>query len=462
MRWGLLAAYVSLLWAAAPPWPDDWDGIGFLESVSDFDLARFHPHPPGYPVYVALLRVAAMFVRDRMHACDAVAVTGGVAASALAWDAVRRTLGERAAWLAASFAALAPGVWHACSGVGSESPALACAAACAWGLAVRTRTGLPAAALGVGAGLGLGVRLSWAPLYVAALALATRRSRMRAWGTAAVAFALWAVPFVVLVGPHTLLVVLEAHFAGHAARWGGTALTEPGAVRLLWLARDVFVDGLGADADPIGLAIGAMLIVVAGHALVAWHTSRWRAWRYAIGVVGPYLLWVGLGQNLREQPRHVVPLVALVCVGLAAGSARQRSATFACGALVLLVTIRTASDAHARRSIPPPAQQLVELARREPSPEHLVVFGGASTRFFETKRNESIALLAGSLGEAEMALTRMDELPSRVWVTSEVGGLDESRSPLDAVAVLCRPPRLDRRMPCLSVYAWRLPFLRAQ
>jgi len=27
--------------------PDDWDGVGFVESVRDFDLARFRPHPPG-------------------------------------------------------------------------------------------------------------------------------------------------------------------------------------------------------------------------------------------------------------------------------------------------------------------------------------------------------------------------------------------------------------------------------
>ena len=29
----------------------------------------------------------------------------------------------------------------------------------------------------------------------------------------------------------------------------------------------------------------------------------------------------------------------------------------------------------------------------------------------------------------------------------------------EAIAALCRPPRIDRRMPCLEVYAWRLPFL---
>ena len=83
-------------------------------------------------------------------------------------------------------------------------------------------------------------------------------------------------------------------------------------------------------------------------------------------------------------------------------------------------------------------------------------------RFFETAETPSRALLAGSLGEAEMALTRLDQLPTRVWVTNEVAGLSDSRSPLERIALLCRPARLDRRMPCLGVYEWKLPYLPAQ
>ncbi|MDP8998708.1 MAG: hypothetical protein M3O46_01205, partial [Myxococcota bacterium] len=97
----VVASYAALLFASAPPWPDDWDGVGFVESVRDFDLARFHPHPPGYPVYVALLRAAAWVVRDPMCACVLVAVASGVLAIALAWDAARRVAGELAAWVVA-------------------------------------------------------------------------------------------------------------------------------------------------------------------------------------------------------------------------------------------------------------------------------------------------------------------------------------------------------------------------
>ncbi|MDP9034955.1 MAG: hypothetical protein M3O50_09110, partial [Myxococcota bacterium] len=88
------ASYAVLSFASAPPWPDDWDGVGFVESIRDFDLARFHPHPPGYPVYVALLRVTAAIVRDPMRAATVTSVLCGVVVVTLVWDAARRVAGE--------------------------------------------------------------------------------------------------------------------------------------------------------------------------------------------------------------------------------------------------------------------------------------------------------------------------------------------------------------------------------
>ncbi|MDP9148513.1 MAG: hypothetical protein M3O36_01015, partial [Myxococcota bacterium] len=87
------AAYAVLSFASAPPWPDDWDGVGFVESIRDFDLARFRPHPPGYPVYVALLRVVAAVVRDPTRAATLTSVLSGVAVVALVWCAARRVAG---------------------------------------------------------------------------------------------------------------------------------------------------------------------------------------------------------------------------------------------------------------------------------------------------------------------------------------------------------------------------------
>jgi Dolichyl-phosphate-mannose-protein mannosyltransferase len=450
-----LGAYACVLFWSAPRWPDDWDGIGFVESISDFDLARFRPHPPGYPVYVALLRIAASVARTPLQACVIVSVASGVVAIAFAWDALRRRAGARAAWTAAILVAVAPGVWRACSGVGSEAPALACLAACAWALAVLPSGRAAATILGLGAGLGLGVRLSWAPLYVAALTIAPRGSRARACAAAAIGIAAWAVPLVGVVGAATLGSLYADHLSGHATRWGGTVVTEPGGVRVRWLARDVFVDGLGVGGDRLGWVIGLFVVLTLAQALFVWRASGFRGWGRAIGAVVPYVVWIGLGQNLRDQPRHAVPVAALLAAGLALPVARSRTAVALAGALALTASMRTLGDARARRAIAPPGEQLLDLARSQPSPDRLAVFGGASVRFFETSELASRARVAGSLGDALLDVGRFDELPARLWVTNELSGLTESRWPLERIATLCRPPRLDRRMPCLDVYSWK-------
>ncbi|HEY3815599.1 MAG TPA: glycosyltransferase family 39 protein [Polyangiaceae bacterium] len=461
-RLAALGAYAVLLFLTAPAWPDDWDGVGFVESVGHFDLGKFQPHPPGYPVYVALLRVAAWLVRDPMRACVIVAVASGVVSVAFAWSAARSVVGERGAWAVATLVAVTPLAWRVCSGVGSEAPALACAAACAWGLVSAKRTRWAGAiVLGLGAGLGLGVRLSWAPLFVACLVLAPAGTRARAWAATVASSAAWLAPLVAIVGASRLYALSAAHFSGHAERWGGTALTEPGMVRLEWLARDLFVDGLGAGTDALGLAIGVALILALAVALVAWRRLQWRGWRPALIVVAPYLLWISLGQNLRDQPRHALPLVALLSAALALPAATSRRAFGVVGVLAVLVATRAAFDAHARRTVPPPGVQLLDLARAQASPERLGVFGTSSVRFFETSELAHQAYTAGSLGDVQVRLTRLAALPSRVWVTSEVEGREGMPS-LEHVATLCRPPRIDRRAPCIDVYSWKLPYLPAE
>ena len=84
------------------------------------------------------------------------------------------------------------------------------------------------------------------------------------------------------------------------------------------------------------------------------------------------------------------------------------------------------------------------------------VFGTSSVRFFESTELAGRAFTAGSFGDVELALTRFDPLPSRVWLTSEIDGLSATRRSLSRIATLCRPPRIERRMPCVEVYEWRM------
>jgi hypothetical protein len=294
---------------------------------------------------------------------------------------------------------------------------------------------------------------------VAALALAPRPQRVRAWGLAAIGCVAWAAPLVALVGPSRLRDLFAEQLAGHLGRWGGTIATQPGTVRLAWLARDVFADGFGAGSDHLGIAIAALVTAGCLTALAAWSKARWVGWGAAAAAAGPYLVWVAFGQNLGDQPRHVLPLVVLLAVALVLRAARSPRALAIVCALTLLVAMRTARDAIGRRCTPPPGEQLVELVRAQPAANRPAVFGVSSVRFFELGDLAGDAFPAGSLGDVQLRLARMGVLPPRVWVTSEVEREGVPRWPLEHVATLCRQARLDRRMPCLEVEEWKLPDL---
>jgi hypothetical protein len=310
--------------------------------------------------------------------------------------------------------------------------------------------------VGIALGLGLGVRVSWAPLFVAMIALAPRGERLRATGVATLATLAWAVPFVRMVGLQHLVALARTHAKGHFEVWGGSAINEPGVMRLAWLARDVFVDGLGVGMDVIGVGIGALAVTLACLGLAS--RPRVGAW---LLVPLPYLAWIALGQNLHQQPRHALPMVASVAAALAVAATTGPRARIVGGALLALVAARTALDAHDRRTTPPPGAQLVALARS--LPRGVATFAGPSARFFELDPGAGkapIGINVGTLGDVRLALGRLSPLPSRVLVTSEVEGLAQSTYPLEHVATLCRPPRTDRRAPCLDVFDWKAPFLR--
>lgn len=435
-RWLLALGAVGLLLAlSAPPWPDDWDGLGFVASIDRFDLARFSPHPPGYPVYVALLRLASRF-GGHVAAANAVAVVSGVTAVALIGDALEQAKLAPRTWALAIVAV--PLAWRASSAIGSEAPALACAALAVFALMRR----MPIV-VGVAVGLGLGVRLSWAPVYAALLLLVVER-RARAWVSVACATAAWLVPLVAIVGAARLDALLRAHFAGHAARWGGTAVTEPGVGRVVLLARDVFVDGLGVDADVLGVAIAASAAALAVVGVAAWRAARWHGARAAAIVLVPYAAWIAVGQNLRQQPRHALPLVVALAASLVVVAARSSPRVRALAAVIaLLVAARTFTDATSRRATPPPGAQLAEWMRDHEG----VVFGTASVRFLESTPVAARAGGASTLGDVVLGIARR-ERPARVYATSEVRGAADGA----LVAELCRPPRIDRRAPCLRVY----------
>src|SRR5437762_11893770 len=60
--WAIALAYLALHLPFLAPNLEDVDSINFALGLRDFDPGRHQPHPPGYPVYIALGRVSLFLV----------------------------------------------------------------------------------------------------------------------------------------------------------------------------------------------------------------------------------------------------------------------------------------------------------------------------------------------------------------------------------------------------------------
>ncbi len=84
-----VAAAIALVFLAAhlpflPASLEDLDSINFALGLRHFDVARHQPHPPGYPVYIAIGKIARAAVPTEVKALSVVSgVTGALGVFAL-------------------------------------------------------------------------------------------------------------------------------------------------------------------------------------------------------------------------------------------------------------------------------------------------------------------------------------------------------------------------------------------
>lgn len=251
MRQALAA--LALIFVAAhlpflPPGLEDIDSVNFALGVRDFDVARHQPHPPGYPVYIALSKVSAAAFRAAGSSRAVVAglsvwsVAAGAALVLLLFALFRALDGDdRRAWWGMAIAVACPLFWFTALRPLSDMTGLA-AAVGAQALALRVITGRAAGRDGVfliacafAAGVAAGIRaqtvLLTAPLLAAALLLPrptlTVRHRAGAVLAACAGVLLWAVP----------LLAASGGLDGYLAALGTQAGEDFSGVVMLWTTR---------------------------------------------------------------------------------------------------------------------------------------------------------------------------------------------------------------------------------
>jgi len=338
---GLALVFLALHLPYVPSSLEDLDSINFALGVRQFDVAHHQPHPPGYPVYIALGKLVHAAVPDEARALTLLSIVAG-ALGAVAMAALFGRLPGvgRSTWVPVALGLTSPLYWFTAARPLSDMPGLAAALAVqALTLSVATTRGLCVAAFSAGLATGIRSQVAWLTLPLLAL------RAVGAWGSGlaantpltaspqplaptpvtaspkplapAAAFVagllVWAIPLVMLTG-------------GPSGYWH--ALFDQGAedlgnIQMLWTrhgARDIADALYYAFVAPwAAWPFAAIVLVCAGLGIV-W---LWRHERRVLPVLaiafGPYLILDVLFQETftsRYALPLVVPLAYLAASGL--------------------------------------------------------------------------------------------------------------------------------------------------
>ena len=366
-----LVVFASRLWGLArSPW--DWDEMLFSLALRDYDVALHHPHPPGFPLFIAvaqLIRATGVSDFRALQGVNLFATLFLVPAMVL----LCRELGFRfsTSFLGALIFAFLPNVWFYSETAFSDASAVV-AAISACGLLLRGRYN--AAALFAGALL-LGVAAGMRPQYlvVAVVPFALVALHRRRNGAAALAGAALLTGAIVIVSYYA-----AARLSGGWGRYAEASrvhqeyiartdsFTSPIRPSLFRVSDDFFLRPFRAPV--INLVLVALGALAAGAAIVRRHQPV----ALTIGMFGPFLIGAWLILDFHSASRFSIgymPMYAILAaegIAVVAGTfrAREREIEHALAAVLIVgMVLWTIPALHIPARFPSPPVQAVSWIR---------------------------------------------------------------------------------------------------
>ena len=208
--------------------PRTWwehDELLFAQGVVDFDPLRFHPHPPGYPLYILLGKFVNLFAGDVFRALVLISIVSAVAGFIALARLFRRLIDDADLAVVAALIVYfsAAMLIHSVLPL-SDGPAFALVALTLLAIThVGTEEHERAAILtGVAASCAIGIRpqllVPLVPVLLLALVqMRTRRERIASVISFAFISALWFLPLLDAAGGWNPLITWETKQAGYFA-----------------------------------------------------------------------------------------------------------------------------------------------------------------------------------------------------------------------------------------------------
>ena len=335
--------------------PYNWDAVQFALALSEYDIAKHQPHPPGYILYVALGRLVNAWLADPTASYVALAVAFSGLTTFVVYYLALTVYDRPTALAAAALMAVSPLSWFY-GAVGLTYAGEALLASVVAYFAFRALRGsdtdawLAAAYLGLAGGMRQSILVLLFPLWLGSAVLGSRRTRTVLVGLAilAVAVLTWFLPMIWLTGGLARYLEASRELADTVVKptsvVGGPLATTIRMSRYL-------LESLLVALGPLALAVLLIPWYVRRH---GWSAREWFLIGWTVPPVLVYTL-VHFGQAgyaLTFLPALVILLShvllrALSALSLVASYPRLRSAVVA-AVVALLVLVNGAFFVSAR------------------------------------------------------------------------------------------------------------------
>ncbi len=306
---------------------EDLDSLRFALSMVDYDVAKFQPHFPAYPVFCFIAKL--IYAATGSYAI-AFSLIGGVSTFLTIYflcklAGLKNT--SPAGLIAIILLMLNPLLWLMSNRYMPDAMGAACLSA---SLYFTTAPHKKSRIVGLGfflAGILGGIRLSYLPMLIPALIVSLSRRTLRHIAAGLAGLTVWLLPLVMLTGWETLVDAAKTQSRGHFWEFGGTIASETNLlVRATRLFESAWADGFGLYWNGRNIMTACTSVALAAILAANWGEIR-KIKRSDvlnacfIGCI-VYLIWIFCFQNVVHKSRHVLPLVPFLALCLAFAGAR--------------------------------------------------------------------------------------------------------------------------------------------
>jgi 4-amino-4-deoxy-L-arabinose transferase-like glycosyltransferase len=433
---------------------DEEDSVHFALGLREFNVTEYQPHPPGFPVYIAIGMLFNTLLMNEILSLTLMSALSGALSLFVFYLLAREMFEGEIALAASALAAFTPLFWLNSVKALSDMTGLLFTLLPMLFIYRYIRSGKPLNlyAGAILAGISAGIRIHSLLVLVPMLVYGSfshgknAHTKLRAWLLFTISVLAWLLPLIAVTGINEYFSVAGSQLLYRVDRPDisllGTGLA-PGYVGLRLLSFPYFFlfGGYGINLAGLGVLSAVLLLLMAALVAIPARRARLRDSRLIFFATGILVYLAAVFILLPpSNPRYLLMLVPILSLVLAAGIWRIRKPGLryiVFGAMALLMLSHSVFLAYEIRTIPAPPIQLINYVNENYVPEDAMFSAGFMDKYLDYYGTNLTRLPAGTgCGSVEELVSE-----NRSVLTVSGSGRCDGLTPIE-IARFSRDPRV--------------------